>query len=426
MGLPPRCHVIVRDHRLAARFSRNGAILARSRGVAFFSISLSYASWITAQVVLYFSLIAFLFEGIFLSQHFIDVFGDNADEIGSLTDAIILVVLSAPEVHFVLPVAILTAVYLVVLRCRERRELIVFAGAGLGAKPYAVLAFACGIAALSASLVITGVILPHTRFALRNNLFEFRNEALKGGGASGHFYSFPRSTVFKWPGTGARDSELFIYQYRDDGVDRAISVKNARVSGAAGRDGLDLRFRDVVAIDVPGANSKPDEDRQQQTTPSNCPTCTRVDKRVMQIENYALTFDLERLQPRGLEAREWTSAELLAISPAPSGAIASWALRKELTDRLVRGLMCFVAPFLALLAVGWTTRVTQGFALPVACGILLCIDVIGLTIARMLDSWGVALAMASVAGIFVGVLALAIWQIGALQLALVRPALSKA
>ena len=128
----------------------------------------------------------------------------------------------------------------------------------------------------------------------------------------------------------------------------------------------------------------------------------------------------------------FSSAEI-AASGTPSttscwraGAIASWALRKELTDRLVRGLMCFVAPFLALLAGGWTTRVTQGFALPVACGILLCIDVIGLTIARMLDSWGVALAMASVAGIFVGVLALAIWQIGALQLALVRPALSKA
>jgi len=429
MGFVAKEHVVTGDHGLVAQFIRNDSLLAPRRVATYFSISQSYASWIIAQVVLYSLLIVLLFEGIFLSQHFIDIFQEFADEVGSLTDAMMLVVLTAPEIHFVIPVAVLTAVYLVMIKCRERRELIVLTGTGLGVQQFAVLAFVFGMAALSMSLVITGIIVPHTRFAFRSDLFVFRNEAITAGGTTGHFYSFPGYIVFKWPQPGAKDSALFIYQSREGGDDRAISVNNAHVSGSSQREALDLRLRDVVAVDVPNANSQQDEGWPLQIAKlSDCTACAQVDKRVMRIENYALTFDLgqlSHLEPRGIEPGEWTTAELLAISPAPHVGISGESLRKELMDRLVRSLLCLSAPFIALLAVGWTTRLTQGFALPIACGVVLCIDVIDLTIARMLNAGGVMVSVAGVTAIFACILSLAIWQIGARQSALVRPALSK-
>jgi lipopolysaccharide export system permease protein len=426
MGFVAKEHVVARDHGLVAQFSSNDSLLAPRRVATYFSISRSYANWITAQIVLCFLLLALLFECVFLSQHFIDIFRDHADDVRSLTDAMMLVLLAAPEVHFVLPVATLTAVYLVVLRSRELRELIILAGTGFGARQFTALAFAWGAAALSVSLVITGIILPHTEFAFRSDIFAFRNGAIRAGGATGHFYVFPDYTVFKWPQTETKDSALFIYQIRQDGIDRAISVSNAHVTGSLRYEALDLHFSDVVAIDVPSTN----EYRPPGLTKAgDCPDCARSDKRVMRAENYALTFDLgqlSHLEPRGIEPDEWTTAELLGISSAPSGRISDESIRKELIGRLVRALLCLTAPFIALLAVGWTTRLMQGFALPIACGVVLCIDVIGLTAVRMLDGVALWMAMAAVTMMFACILLFAIWQINAGQSALVKPALSKA
>jgi lipopolysaccharide export system permease protein len=430
MGLVSKEYLLIEDPGPAIRSSRYGAPSALRRAPADFFISRSYASWITAQVVLYFLLLAALFEGLFLSQHFIDIFNANADEVGSLTDALILVVLSAPEIHYVLPVALLTAAYFVVLRCRERRELIVFAGAGLGVQQFTVLAFLWGLAALAASLLITGVVLPHTRFAFRTDLFAFRNEALAAGGAPGHFYSFPRYTVFKWPGDATGDCALFIYQTRENNLDRAISINNAEVTKSARRDALDLRFGKVVALDVPSPISRPEDIRMDLASKlGDCPGCSQAQDRVTRVENYAQTFDLEQLShldPRGIDPREWTTLELVGISQSPTDGVSNEALREELTDRLVRGLLALTAPFFALLAIGWTTRLTQGFALPIACATVLGIDVIGVTVSRTLALGGTPLAMAGVSGIFATILAVALWQIGALQPALVTPALSKA
>ena len=402
----------------------------RSRRLAAgFSISRSYAIWISTQVILHFLVITALFEGLFLSQHFIDMFSDHADEVGSLTDALVLVLLTAPEVHFALPVALLTAVYFVVLRCRERRELIVFAGAGLGIRQFSILALLWGVTALLASLLITGIVLPHTRFAFRSDLFAFRNEALAAGGSSGHFYLFPRYTVFKWPTSATGTSSLFIYQTRENDIDRAISVDNATVAKSTGGDALDLRFGDVVVLDIASPQPQADAARSgNANSPGGCSGCSQTDDKLVRLKNYEQAFDLDQLshlEPRGIEPREWSTMELLGILPPPSASIASKALRKELADRLVRALLAFTAPFLGLWAIGWTTRLTQGFVLPVTCAMVLAIDVVGLIVARALAVSGMPLALAGIGGIFAVILAVALWQIGALQLTLVKPALSK-
>jgi lipopolysaccharide export system permease protein len=420
------------DHSLLDKLSWNGERPVQRAGPNLFSISRSYAIWITGQISLRLLLFVFLLECLFLSEHFLDILRDFAGEIGSVADLLFLVALSAPEVQFALPVTVLVAVYLVVLKCRESRELIALAGTGFGGRQIIALAFAWGIAAQLASLLITGVVLPYSRFAFRSDLYVFRNDAIRSGGATARFYAFPGYTVFKWPGARQADkAALFIYQQREDGTDRAISVDDANVMGSSRVNALDLQFNDIVAIDLPGVSvARPLKPAPpSRADANNCEGCIKASGSIMRAENYAQTFSLEqlwRLEPRGTTAGEWTTAELLAISAAPPGALPDAAQRSELMDRLARSLMCLSAPFIALLAVAFTNRLTQPFALAFACGAVLCLDVAGLMIAQTLSGSGFTAGVAGITATFAFILGFASWQISAWQSALVKPALSKA
>jgi lipopolysaccharide export LptBFGC system permease protein LptF len=427
MSVVSRDYDQVRGGKRTSRLKRDN-LFASNRTGGLFTVSVSYATWTSAQVFLLFLTITAIFEGLFLSQHFLDIFGDYADEVGSLLDALILVALSAPEVHYVLPISLLIAVYFVLLRCRERRELIVFAAAGFSLRQFIVLAFAWGALALAASLVITGVILPHTRFSFRSDLVSFRKEALTAGGAAGHFYTFPEYTVFKSGSGGETAASLFIYQPHDNEFDQAISINNAAVAKSQRSDAVDLYFKDIVAVDMSRAEL-PKNGVDRERTIAGCSSCAQTDNRVVHIQDYARTFELGQLfhlDPRGSDPREWLTSELVGSWPSPGQGVSRQALQEELMDRLVRGLLALTAPFFALLAVGWTTRLTQAFVLPIACGVVLGIDVLGLTLARSLSGISFSLSICGVLGVFVMIFAVALWQIGALESALIKPALSKA
>jgi lipopolysaccharide export LptBFGC system permease protein LptF len=386
-----------------------------------FAFSRSYAIWVTGQIALHLLFIVLLFEGLFLSEHFLDLLRDFADEVGSIFDLFLLVIITAPQIQFALPVATLIAVYLVVFRSRERRELIVLAGIGFGGRQIAVLAAAWGAAALLASLTITGFVLPYAKYGFRSELIALRGAAIRSGGASEHFYSFPGYTVFKWPTSGDdQRSALFIYNRRDNEADQVISIGRAAVVGSAQPEMLDLVFGDVVAVDLPRLHAS--------SSSRQCPQCAGNDA-IMAVEHYARRFNLNqllRLEPRGSAVEEWTSPELLTVSPAPARDISELERDTEWATRLVRGLVCFTAPFFALLAVASTTRQTRAFALAVACGVVFCLDVAGLALAKSVAPTGLGTVTLSAILLFVALLVSLVWQVIVWQSALIRPSLSKA
>ena len=408
---------------------RNRTLFAHK--AAHLSFPRSYALWVAAQIVIYFLAIAFLVEGVFLSEHFIDLVGDFSDEIGSVAKALLLAALTAPEVHFAIPVAMFVAVYLVMLRCRERRELLAIAGVGIGGRVFARLAFAIGVATMAVTFVVTGAALPYARFDFRSDLFAFRREAIKAGGVPGHFYVFRDYTVFKWPASERTDNTaLFIYQSRENGIDRAISAGDVQVMESPNQDTLELALINVIAADVPRTSPSNDSaaPRTAQSDDATCANCASPGERTLRASNYVGAIklsELSDLEPRGSKSSEWSSSELLAISPPP-GDISDLDRTRELMNRLSRGLLCLCAPFIALLAVGYTTRRSRPFVLPAASGLILCLDVISLTIVRTLADAGAAASAVGVTSFFVLVLIPTVWQINARQSAIIRPALAKA
>jgi lipopolysaccharide export LptBFGC system permease protein LptF len=412
------------DASLLRGVRETGARVATGRS---FSISRSYVLWITAQVALRFLILVLLVESLFLSEHFLDILRGFSGEISSVGKLIFLVGLSAPAVYFALPVVTVVAVYLVVLKCREQRELIVWASTGLGSRQIVTLGCAWGITALLISLFVTGIILPYSQFAFRSNLHAFRKEILRTGGATSHFYYFPGMTVYEWPrNSHSRPDSLFVYQRKDAQLERVITITAATIAGSGQPSDLNLSFKDVLAVDLPDFNTPlgSGSDHVSEVTNRICGECTSADNSVLRAHNYAQSLDLDQLlplQPRGAASAEWTTAELIGITVAPNG-LPKLERRSELMDRITRSILCLIAPFVALLAVALTSRRTQPFALVLACCAVLCLDVIGLGIDRTLSKSGIIVAISGVVGPFVAVFGAMVWQITRLESSLVRPA----
>jgi lipopolysaccharide export LptBFGC system permease protein LptF len=165
-----------------------------------------------------------------------------------------------------------------------------------------------------------------------------------------------------------------------------------------------------------------------QSGTGGCANCASAGERTLRAGNYLGTLklsDLSDLERRGSKSAEWSSSELLAISPPP-GNISNLDRTRELMNRFARGLLCLCAPFIAFLAVGYTTRRSRPFVLPAACGLILCLDVLSLTIIRALAVAGAAATAVGLMAFFVVVLMPTVWQINARQSAIIRPALAKA
>ena len=102
-------------------------------------------------------LILLLVEAIFLGEKFPDLFNTVVERNGRLWDVFLLMICATPEIFdLALALALLVAVYQVLLRSRENRELQVIAGAGIGTFEFVKFALAVGVVALIGSMLNSG------------------------------------------------------------------------------------------------------------------------------------------------------------------------------------------------------------------------------------------------------------------------------
>ena len=113
----------------------------------------------------------------------------------------------------------------------------------------------------------------------------------------------------------------------------------------------------------------------------------------MCIRDSIIPFD-----PRGRNLSELMLTEILA------SAVSDPAHRAELGKRLGRGLLCVIAPLIALLALSFTTRANQAFVLPLACAGLMAAEIVGTMVLASASSTGLAgvLAVLFAGGLVLG------------------------
>ncbi|HAP14239.1 MAG TPA: hypothetical protein DEA80_02525 [Afipia sp.] len=163
----------------------------------------------------------------------------------------------------------------------------------------------------------------------------------------------------------------------------------------------------------------------------HCPKCsgitsfepvssTRVGNLTQELEvNELFAFD-----PRGSHPSERTFLDLVglgsaAVRPDPNDAY-------ELGRRMGRSLLCLLAPLIAGIAIVFTNRTTQVAALPVACALLMCVDLFFGVLVQQTADFGPLAGILSPIIASIALLAVGAKWLSFAQNALVKPGLSRA
>jgi lipopolysaccharide export system permease protein len=397
-----------------------------------FSPSL-YGGRLFVRTILEVCLLAVLVEAIFLSERSISILRMIIDEPIGLANFVPLLAWTAPEVHIALPIAVLIAVYRMVLRSRERLEFIALASGGQSAFPLLRSSMLVALLVLASSLLISGVVAPYAKFSFRHEVDEVRYEALRAGSKPGQFLHFPNYTIYVFPSAkGQMKRPVFVkQQIIDDKTYRIVNSGQTDLIDGPQASHMTIRMFDVTINNLPNQNERWRVRRPERFADAGKSFCSGCENGMQSLRTVSLVKELDlgdlvHFEPRGTTLEEWTTPELLGWTTAPGNRTAMPGATLDALQRLARALLCFLAPFLAWLLLTLTTRRSLAFALPAACAVLMCADIMfSQLISVAAQNGGGAVATIALVMAAMGLFALLVRQIIARQQLIVFPALAR-
>jgi lipopolysaccharide export LptBFGC system permease protein LptF len=367
-----------------------------------------------------------LIEAIFLAEHFTWVFRDAVRHEADLSGIALILACTSTEIFdLALAVALLMAAYLALLRMRESRELLVLFASGLGPYQLGALILIVALAGQVVGTIGSGLADPLSRYAQRSILFSSELRSLKKGVAKNEFYYFPSyvayamdhvvggaapprapnnlsgeipvidaSGIGKAPGGGSaggsgggKDRTLFVYQQVGPQSSRVVTAAQARLDGPDRNGRIVLNLNDFTSHTFADAHPMAGADAAVRTDPLKCPDCAKVLQRAppagmppvtMHVRDMSQLMMVDQLLPftdRSSNTVEQTIFEQL-FAPDNRTPESRAAQMKLLGERLSRSLLAFLAPLMALLGVALTNRLTNWFALPLSCLLLMSVNLL--------------------------------------------------
>ena len=357
-----------------------------------------------------------LIEAIFLAEHFTWVFRDAVRHEADLSGIGLILACTSTEIFdLALAVALLMAGYLTLLRMRESRELLVLFGSGLGPYQLGALVAILSLAGLAIGLFGSGVADPLSRYAQRSILFSSELRSLKKGVAKNEFYYFPSYVAYamdhvvdgapppREPGdvppgvhpgvqvidAGAKpaptvhDRTLFIYQQTSPNTSRVVTAAQARLDGPDRSGRIVLNLNDFTSHTFDDPHPATVEDGQ--TRPVPCKNCTQILKGSapadlppvsMKVRDMSQLMMVDQLLPFTARNSNVVEQTIFEQFFAPPAGMDRAAQMKLLAERFSRSLLSFLAPLMALLGVAMTNRLTNWFALPLSCLLLMTVNLL--------------------------------------------------
>jgi lipopolysaccharide export system permease protein len=401
-----------------------------------------YARSFFGSVMLQVLAVMGLVEAIFLAERFPMVFRDVLKNNADLLDTSLIFAGTSTQIFdLALAIAILMAVYWTTLRMRENRELLVLSTAGTGPYQLTALTLAVASAALLASLVVSGVIDPMSRYVQRVILFDAEFRALRSGISTGQFYYFRDRVAFA-PAQSAADREragpgqsekLFVRDQVEPGTFRVMTAERARLEGPDSSGNLLLK--------LDGFTSYLFSDPQQSAstasaaTQIDAKTCADCSEQPLgglhnplsasEVTRQMRVDELLPFPPRGDDVSELTIFDQLGAKADPTLPNRQEEMRL-LGERFARSLLCLLAPLIALASVCLTSRATNHFVLPLACMALMSLNVTSEWLIRTIAPSGPVRALTVPAAFTAVLIALLLAVISRKQGELIRPQLARA
>ncbi len=339
-----------------------------------------------------------LIEAIFLAEHFTWVFRDAVRHEADLSGIALVLACTSTEIFdLALAIAILMAAYAALLRMRENRELLVLFASGLGPYQLGALVLIVALAGQVISTVGSGIADPMSRYAQRSILFSSELRSLKKGVAKNEFYYFPSYVAYAMdhvsggappPGGVAvidasteskpkSDRTLFVYQQIGPHTSRVVTAAQARLDGPDRSGKIVLNLNDFTshtfadANPMAGESGAPVKDALKAAEPLK--DGPPISMKVRDMSQLMMVDQLLPFTARGSNTAEQTIFEQLFV-PDYETKDSRAAQMRLLAERFSRSLLSFLAPLIALLGVGLTNRLTNWFALPLSCAVLMSVN----------------------------------------------------
>ena len=390
----------------------------------------SYSRQFLARTIVKACLLVLLAEAIYLSQRFTSLLNILIDQGANLFRIIPLLASVSPELYLALPLAVMIATYWAALRSREERELIALASGGQSIVPLIRAAMILATLTFVVSSTVSGFINPYAHFWFRWTRDTIRYESLRTGSLRGHFLHFPNYTIYQFPEANAdTDHALFIKEIVSDSHYKIINADRSELITADRDPSITVRLLGVTVNKFPNPNEPWIANDADQTPNSADLTCNDCRNGVTSLKTPLITKDIDikglvHSGPRGIALDEWTTPELFGLTSPPIIQDKTQAM-VEGNKRLTRAGLCFLAPFVSLLALVYTTRRSRLFALPFACAAIMCGDIAATYLIAKLAANTAMLSLSAVLMTTMMLMILLIRQIVARQNLVIFPALGR-
>ena len=281
---------------------------------------------------------------------------------------VVLFLSNLPSImDLIIPIATVIALYLSLLNIRERREFVILAAAGVGARPFLIIAGTIASLALLTSILISGFVKPAANYAFRQQYERSLSSIASNGPADGRFLETGDTVVHVSTSSASEERKLSIFGFVGPKLDYVYLSDCARLR----IEGKQL-YSDTCAARIFHFKPAADQPADAVAPPpvsSECPSCNDERSRlnIVRIEGgrTAKDFELNSLFKTIDRNRvdELSVIELLAVK---DGTFVSPDNARRAVKDLLLAAINLLAIACGLVAVALTTARTRFVALPLA------------------------------------------------------------
>lgn len=275
-----------------------------------------------------------------------------------------------PEVaDYILPVTLVIAVHLVVLRQREAREYLILASAGVGPGHLIATFLGVSVVAASLSILVSGYVKPESRHLFRMQYSNAMGSALSAGLPGGRFYDQKENVLFIASAHEPTSRRMRAFGFQGERLDRLTLSNCAEVRAREHSVISELCDAKIYLFSPVAASRAP----QGAGVDGDCRLCASSEGQLnvtrVAAAKSTIAFDMDDMFAFSPERGD-NEKHILNLLEVERGGILAKPAAKRVLGYALLSLTCPFAVAVGVGSVAFTVRRTRIATLAAAIGLV--------------------------------------------------------
>lgn len=277
----------------------------------------------------------------------------------------------------IIPVAVLTSVYFVLLRRRETREFVVLSSAGLSVWYLTRMLLVVGLIVSMFCLLISGFIKPYAAFSLRNQYQLAVTDLVARGLPSGQFFTQSDRVLYVTAAEKSNDRKIRLFSFDDQRLRQIFLSDCAQMNVVQGAVLSNICNGRMYLFNEPSLDAL--RGLSIVSPEADCRVCPDekgvLDVSRLEISRSAFPFEMRSVF-RVIKRESHREKSLLELLNTRSGKFSSALHALTAGKILLLAISSLFAVAIAILAVAYTNSKTRLIALPIAIAVEMTLVVV--------------------------------------------------